>query len=157
MVVDKYHHIRGNIIMKKNIKMKRKSTLISTPLKTERMPDGRRKLLRELALLVEGKEYPIEKGYVTDYSSIPWFGRFVVRWSRVDIAGVIHDWLYEKGSGSRSEADRIWKIVAQSGEHHASCLQAGICWFALRVGACCAWKRHKDSRKKHSMREKDNK
>ncbi len=143
--------------MKKDIKKKRKSTVISPPLQTERMPDGRRRLLRKLVLKVEGIEYPIEKDYVTDYSSIPWFGRFVVRWSKVDIAGVIHDWLYEKGPDSRSGADRIWRIVARSGEHHANCLQAGICWFALRVGACCAWKRHKNSRKKHSTNEKENK
>lgn len=137
--------------------MKRKSTVISPPLQTERMPDGRRKLLRDLVLLVEGKEYPIEEGYITDYSSIPWFGRFVVRWSRVDIAGVIHDWLYEKGSGSRSEADRVWRVVARSGKHHANCLQAGICWFALRVCAWCAWRRNKDSREKYSIHEKENK
>ena len=139
--------------------MKRKSTVISPPLQTERLPDGKRKLLRELALLVEGKKYPIEEGYVTDYSSIPCFARFIVRWSRVDIAGIIHDWLYEKGPENRREADRIWKIVAQSGKHHANCLQAGICWFGLRLGAWCAWNRNKDNRKKHlNLRlEKENK
>ena len=145
------------IIMKNDIKKKRKSTVIGPPLQTERMPDGRRKLLKELILKVEGKEYPIEKGYVTDYSSIPWFGRFVIRWSKVDIAGVIHDWLYEKGSESRSGADKIWRIVARSGEHHANWLQAGICWFALRLGAWCAWIKNKDTRKKHSINEKENK
>ncbi len=126
--------------------MKRKSTLTNPPMQTERMSDGRRRLIKELIFEVKGKQYPIEKGYITDYSSIPFFGRFVVRWSKVDLAGVIHDWLYEKGSVSKLEADKIWRIVARSGKHHANCLQAGICWFALFIGAWCAWIKHKESR-----------
>ncbi len=143
--------------MKEKSKMKMESTLHNSVLQTERLPDGRRELLKKLVLLVEGKEYTVEKGYKTDYSSIPWFGRFIVRWSKVDIAGVIHDWLYEKGDESRSGADRVWRIVARSGEHHANCLQAEICWFALRVGACCAWRRNKDNREKHAEDKKRNK
>ena len=29
--------------------------------------------------------------FTTDYSSLPWAKRWLVNWSRVDIAGVVHD------------------------------------------------------------------
>lgn len=130
--------------------MKTKSTLSNPPMQTERMPNGDRKLLKELIFEIEGKQYRIEKGYITDYSTIPFFGRFVVRWSKVDLAGVLHDWLYEKGSLSKREADKLWRTVARSGKHRANCLQAGICWFGLFIGAWCAWIKHDKSREKYS-------
>lgn len=120
------------------------STIISGPLQTERMCNGRRKLLRELQLQINEDIYTIEKGFNTDYSSIPWFGRFVVRWSKVDVAGVVHDWLYFYGKETRSKSDQIWRIIAVSGDHSANPLQAWICWFSLRVGGFPAWKGYRD-------------
>jgi len=98
-------------------------------------------LLRELEVEVDGETYAIPKGTVTDFSSIPWFGRILVRWSRVDIAGVVHDYLYREQSGSRAAADRVWRIAAQAGERHASAFQAWVGWAALRIGGWIAWNR----------------
>lgn len=141
----------------------------SNPLQTERLSNGNRKLLRELNVKVCDKIITIPKGYETDYSSIPWFGRMFVRWSKVDIAGVVHDWLYETGSISkmdysddfdspekllnklavktayprelisRKNADDIWLNVAQAGDHHANKFQAWGCWFFLRLGGWYIW------------------
>lgn len=127
---------------------KSESAVISEALQTERLANGKRKLLRILELKVCDQTFPVEEGFETDYSSIPWFGRFVVRWSKVDIAGVVHDWLYKNGSVmgkeiSRSYADRIWRATAVSGSHHANGLQAWICWFSLRVGGYFAWQRYR--------------
>lgn len=127
---------------------KLKSTVAGESLQTERMSNGKRKLLRTLELKICHQLFSIEKGFVTDYSSIPWFGRFVVHWSKVDIAGVIHDWLYKYGKVdgreiSRSYADWIWRKTALSGSHHANGVQAWICWFSLRVGGCCAWRKYR--------------
>ena len=118
--------------------------LKSGPLQTERRSDGRRGLLRDFAIVVEGKAYTVPEKTITDYSTIPWFGRFLVRWSKVDIAGVIHDWLYQTGCTlSRSRADRVWRIVAMAGEHHANWIQAWIGWASLRVGGWIAWNRYR--------------
>jgi hypothetical protein len=109
-------------------------------LQTERMGDGRRKLLRDLVVEVDGERFTIPEGTLTDYSSIPWFGCALVRWSKVDVAGVVHDWLYQTGATSRARADKIWRLVAMAGEHHANALQAWIGWFALWAGGWVVWR-----------------
>jgi Protein of unknown function (DUF1353) len=124
------------------------STVTSGPLQTERMADGKRKLLRILDMQIGEDLLSIENGFETDYSSIPWFGRFVVRWSKVDVAGVVHDWLYINGMVgddiiSRKFADRIWRITAASGSHRANAVQAWICWMSLRIGGFLAWRRYR--------------
>jgi hypothetical protein len=118
--------------------------LISKPLQTERLGNGHRKLLRTLTIKIDDQYISVPKNTQTDYSSIPWFGRILVRWSKVDIAGVVHDWLYAKGKLVnepilRAKADEIWRIVALAGDHHANFFQAWICWFFLRIGGWLAW------------------
>jgi len=115
--------------------------LVSGPLQTERQPDGCRRLLRDLVVEVDGREFTVPEGTVTDFSSIPWFGRILVRWSKVDIAGVVHDWLYQTATTSRARADRIWRLIAVAGDHHANWFQAWVGWLALRVGGWLAWSR----------------
>lgn len=117
--------------------------LKSDPLQTERLKDGRRRLLRELVVEIEATPIHVPENTVTDFSSIPWFGRILVRWSRVDIAGVVHDRLYQTGQCSRRDADRVWRLAATAGERHANALQAWVGWLALRVGGWIAWNRHR--------------
>lgn len=119
--------------------MPTKSLLLSGPLQTERMKDGRRRLLRDLVIRIEGDDFTIPERTLTDYSSIPWYGRFLVRWSKVDIAGVVHDWLYQTGKTSRLRADKMWRLVAQAGDQRANAIQAWIGWAALRLGARSVW------------------
>ncbi|GMR20396.1 MAG: hypothetical protein BMS9Abin36_0991 [Gammaproteobacteria bacterium] len=122
------------------------SKLISEPLQTERLRDGRRLLLRDLVVEVEETPITVPLNTKTDYSTIPWFGRILVRWSKVDIAGVVHDWLYQTHTGTRAHADRVWRIVALSGEHHANHFQAWLGWFFLRVFGCWAWERYRKNK-----------
>jgi hypothetical protein len=117
--------------------------IISGPLQTERLSTGKRRLLRDLIVEVEGEQLTIPKDTSTDFSTIPWYGRILVRWSKVDIAGVVHDWLYQTGKHSKSHADRIWRLVAISGEHHANWFQAWACWVALSVGGWSSWLGHR--------------
>lgn len=71
------------------------------PLQVERLPDGRRKLLSPLHVDLCDQKHPfvvhVPKDFVTDFSSMPGIARVFIRWSRVDIAGVVHDCLYRKG------------------------------------------------------------
>ena len=115
--------------------------LVSGLLQTERQSDGRRRLLRDLVVAVDGLIITIPAETLTDFSSIPWFGRILVRWSKVDIAGVVHDWLYRTAFTSRTRSDKIWRLVAVAGEHHANTLQAWVGWLALRVGGWVVWRR----------------
>jgi hypothetical protein len=66
-----------------------------------------------------------------------------VRWSKVDIAGVVHDYLYVNGGVSRAYADELWRLVALAGEHHANRFQARICWLALRIGGGPPWNKYR--------------
>ena len=112
-------------------------------LRTERQPDGSRRLLSDLVVEVDGIEITVPAGTFTDFSSIPWIGRVLVRWSKVDVAGVVHDWLYQSAFTSRARADKIWRLLALSGEHRANAIQAFIGWFALRIGGWSSWNQHR--------------
>ena len=92
---------------------------------------------------IEGDPLTIPAGTITDFSSIPWYGRILVRWSKVDIAGVVHDWYYQTGDTSRARADAIWRLVAMAGTYHANAFQAWVGWLALRVGGWIAWRRYR--------------
>lgn len=115
------------------------AVLIGDRLQTERQDDGRRVLLRPLTIKVDSETITVPQGTKTDFSTIPWFGRVLVRWSKVDIAGVVHDFLYHTKPFSRSKADRIWRLCAISGGHRANLFQAWVAWAALRIGGWLAW------------------
>ena len=116
--------------------------LIAGSLKTERLENGRRRILQDFTVAVGGTDITVEKGFTTDFSSFPWWASFVVHWSKVDIAGVVHDWLYCKGTVSRLQADRIWYLVAIAGKHHANCLQAVVGWLGLVLGGWYQWNKY---------------
>lgn len=115
------------------------------PLRTQRLDDGRRKLLCTLKVEVCGCVIEVPKGFVTDFSSIPSPARVLpgLRWSRVDVAGVVHDWLYATGKTQRACADEIWRIVAVSGCHAANRFSARLGLWGLRLGGGRAWRRHR--------------
>jgi hypothetical protein len=123
------------------------------PLKTQRLPNGKRELLAKLRRNPCGRNITVEKGFDTDYSTIPIFGRWIVHWSKVDVAGVVHDWCYRKAVDdesnrlSRKLADDIWLFVAKDGAHSANAVQAWVCWAALRIGGRCAWRQYRDEEK----------
>ena len=132
--------------------------IVGEPLQTMRWPDGSRVLLKPLVVEVLGYRIRIENDddFKTDFSSMPFFGRWFVRWSKVDVAGVVHDWLYRtvgKGSVSneahegknlrnnitQKEADEIWRLIALSGNHRANLVQAWVCWSVLRLAGWAVW------------------
>ncbi len=113
-----------------------RSTVRGEALQTERRSDGRRTLLRDLTVEAGGYAITVPRGFVTDYSSIPWFGRWLVRWSKVDVAGVVHDYLYwcARGTVPALASDWIWKEIAGSGDRYANVLQRWLAWMALALG-----------------------
>lgn len=122
--------------------------LVSPPLRTDRLASGRRRLVRDFVIKVEGREFTVWKGTTSDFSSIPNFARWLVRWSKVDLAGVVHDALYHDGGPlTRGQADTVWRIVARSGRHRANWVQGWTCWLFLRLAGWAAWNSHKRRRK----------
>jgi hypothetical protein len=115
-------------------------------LQTERLPDGRRKLLVDLDVRVDEQTiFTIPAGTITDFSSIPWYARSFVEWSRVDIAGVVHDWLYQEGNiVDRKRADEVWRIVARQGQHCANAAQAWSGYYALRTFGWLVWREYRN-------------
>ena len=109
------------------------------PLQVERLPDGRRRLLRPLPYKVDGVEDPIEindiEDFETDFSSDP-IG--LLDWSKVDVAGVIHDYLYQnpgavKGIETRRHEDEVWRKIARSGDWRCSRFTARLGWAGMRL------------------------
>lgn len=118
--------------------------LKSKSLSTTRLEDGRRELNRKLVIVVDGVELVVPRGFKTDLSSYPGFTRMLVRFDRVDIAGVVHDMLYFLGEPfNRAGADKAWRKIALAGDHHANAFQAWLSWFGLRVAGWWAWARHR--------------
>lgn len=129
-----------------------RSKVTSRPLLVERRPNGRRTLYRDLTVKVRVHrkcyEITIRTGFNTDFSSIPTVLHWIVRWSRVDVAGAVHDWLYYTAALNREEADLVWWRVARSGKNRANVLQGGLCWLALRLFGWSAWHSHADNQKR---------
>lgn len=109
------------------------------PLSTTRLRNGMRELNRDFRIEIDKVLYTVPKGFNTDFSSYPWYSRVIVRFDKVDIAGVVHDYLYCRGEVTRTEADEIWRKLAMSGKHNANALQAWVSWLGLRIGGCISW------------------
>ena len=122
------------------------------PLQTERLPDGRRKLIRDLNVRVHSggtTTITVPEDFETDFSSLPWGTRWAIHWTRVDVAGVVHDFLYwcpQRGI-SRKRADDIWFEIAEAGQRHAMPHQSWGGWVALRGAGWIAYN--------HAKRERD--
>ena len=136
----------------------------SGPLRLERCSSGRRKLLQDFTVTIGEGEGAIpvlvKKGFETDYSSIPFVFQWAMRWWKVDVAGVVHDWLYANakdlkqcGKMTLGEADRIWWDIALSGERHAHAnyWQAAVGWLGIKVGGWVTWNRYKRNAPDHLL------
>lgn len=141
--------------------------LVGENLSVTRLDNGKRSLNRALTVRLKGgKSITVPKGFATDYSSIPYvclilavclvsflfsFGPLMILvllippvWSKVDIAGVVHDFLYVSGAVPKWEADKVWLELAMAGESHARWWQAYPCWFfGLVIGGIPTWLKYR--------------
>jgi hypothetical protein len=81
----------------------------------------------------------VPEGFETDFSSIPALARPLFRFDSVDLAGCCHDLAYQIGI-PRNTADRIWRIVARSGDRHVGNVRGSMGWIALRLFGGFAYK-----------------
>jgi len=80
----------------------------------------------------------VPAGFETDYSSIPWWARIAYNWRSVDMAGVVHDFLYSVGY-PRKAADAVWYLLVQTGENKLGVVRAWLGYAALRIGGSTHW------------------
>ena len=119
------------------------------PLRTERLSNGSRKLIRNLVVKLEdGTRITVPSGFETDFSSIPVLARSFIDWSKVDIAGVVHDFLYwcPQEDIGRKRADDIWREIAGAGKHHANWLQQWLGRIGLQIGGWYAFSNARKAR-----------
>ena len=114
---------------------------ISGPMQTERLSNGERRLLRDLTISTDRGQFTVPAGFESNFSSIPQIFAFIVRWSRVDYAGVFHDFGYIAQEMDRETADWLWYEVATAGDHRANTFQALVCYTALRIFSQTFWNR----------------
>ncbi|MFT4515937.1 MAG: hypothetical protein ACI91B_004658, partial [Planctomycetota bacterium] len=55
--------------------------VLSPPLRTDRIRSGRRRLVRDFVVEIEDCKFTILELTTSDFSSIPNFARWLVRWS----------------------------------------------------------------------------
>ena len=111
---------------------------------------GKRELLQDFTVKIGKGEkafnITVPAGFKTDYSSIPRGFRWTMLWTKVDIAGVVHDWLYARAkyiSMTKLQTDRVWRDVARSGYPNANPLQAAAGWLGLAIGGLLVWRCYK--------------
>ena len=139
-------------------------TCVIKPLRTQRLKTGDRELLEPLEVCICGYRIVVNEGFQTDFSSIPTPFSWIVRWSRVDIAGAVHDMLYRGRCGAIfdtcdsanqtnllntltiAEADRIWRAIARAGPHRAGLWQAWLLGLGIFAFSWPTWNRYRGER-----------
>jgi len=138
---------------------------LSAPLDTHDATDGSglKVLDNCLGYQVGLKQYWVERGFMTDFASIPFFARFIVRWNKVDDAAVIHDkpfrdgYVYDrfgkKHYASLWEINRVFRKIAQHtsnpqggwfkrtwrSKDRANPAQAWAVWVGVTAGSWISW------------------
>lgn len=115
---------------------------ILSRLRTETLPSGKEKLISPLRFSLDGVVHSVRQKFESDYSSFPWYSRWIVRWSKVKYAGMLHDWLlqeYYLGHNphlSRKDIDEIWRVTARlGGDNSADAWQAWLSWGGIRINS----------------------
>lgn len=110
----------------------------------------------EIVNIVPAIEIIVPAGFETDFASVPWFFRRIfppagdgpnARWGP---ASVIHDYLYRTGTGTRRDADRIFReVMAAEG---VVWWKRWAMWTAVRLFGWMAWQRKTDLAAKGAAR-----
>lgn len=93
---------------------------------------GRYELLNDLEYSVNGEKLKVEKGFVTDFASVPRALHWLFsRKSLQSRASIIHDYLYSTGIRSRKDSDVIFKNLLRN--DYSSALTIILMYLAVRI------------------------
>jgi hypothetical protein len=94
-----------------------------------------------------GKTITVPAGFVTDFASVPWYGRaFISVLGKHSIPAIVHDYLYWEQRCTRDQADDILKEAM--GEYSSSWRDQMAVYYAVKYGAQSAWDQNRADRKK---------
>jgi hypothetical protein len=94
-----------------------------------------------------GKTITVPAGFVTDFASVPWYGRwFISVLGKHSIPAIVHDYLYWEQRCSRDQADAILREAM--GEYSSSSYDQMAVYYAVKYGAQGAWDQNAADRKK---------
>ena len=100
---------------------------------------GRYELLNDLEYSVNGEKLKVEKGFVTDFASVPRALHWLFsRNSLQSRASIIHDYLYSTGVKSRKDSDVIFKNLLRN--DYATCLTGILMYLAVRIFGARSYK-----------------
>ena len=100
---------------------------------------GRYELLNDLEYSVNGEKLKVEKGFVTDFASVPRALHWLFsRNSLQSRASIIHDYLYSTGVKSRKDSDVIFKNLLRN--DYATCLTGILMYLAVRICGARSYK-----------------
>ena len=123
--------------------MSKEAKRVSERLSATLREDALWELDRPFSIIYDYIVHTAEKGFTTDFSSLPAPVRAFQTLEEVAAAGTIHDKLYRTGKVSRRVADRIWREIAVAGSPHAATWKAWLMWLGLRIGGWVAWRKHR--------------
>lgn len=93
-----------------------------------------------------GQTIVVPGGFVTDFASVPWYGRtFISVLGRHSIPAIVHDYLYWEQRCTRAQADEIFKEAMT--EYSTSGFSKTVAYNAVKYGAGGAWDQNKADRK----------
>lgn len=85
-----------------------------------------------------GQMITVPAGFVTDFASVPWYGRWFINvLGKHSIPAIVHDYLYWEQRCTRDEADAI--LQEAMGEYSSSSIDQTVVFYAVKYGAQSAW------------------
>lgn len=98
-----------------------------------------------------GEVITVPAGFVTDFASVPWYGRWRISvLGKHSIPAIVHDYLYWEQRCSREEADKILREAMI--EYQSSSTDQRIVYYAVKYGAQGAWDENAADKQKGYIR-----
>ncbi|WP_239377128.1 DUF1353 domain-containing protein [Frankia sp. Cj5] len=110
---------------------------VSCGVVVEELDEVRWRLLKAVVYQGNKQLFTVEKGFVTDFASVPQiFTWLIPRYGRYTKAAILHDWLWEladRGGIERADADGIFRRAMR--ELNVPFLRRWLMWGAVRLAA----------------------
>lgn len=112
-----------------------------TPLRVQKEPTGKWRLLEDFCFSVDSEFMCVPQDFMTDFASVPRLPfAYLLAGNTSHESAVIHDWLYSIGH-DRARADEIFRVaLAVEG---VPGWRRHLMWVAVRVGGSFVFEKHK--------------
>lgn len=81
----------------------------------------------------------VPRGFQTDFATVPrWATLFMQSTGKHSRAAVLHDFLYDRGIGTRAVADKVFRLQAKI--DGVPTFRRWVMWLAVRIGGGRFWR-----------------